>query len=220
MTAWPPRITYHSTWNRFLTVNLIEGYSQEAIVSGYQAPVALTFRHRYKSPNCPDFDRHRHLHCREKDPVAKAKNILVLNGPNLNMLGIRQPEVYGRDTLQDIAKACVAKGKALGLGVDFRQSNIEGELVTWIQQARGRDAGIVFNPAAYGHTSIALLDALTLAELPVIEVHLSNIHRREPFRHSTYISQIATGVICGLGAQGYLLALEAMANLVTPKKAR
>lgn len=152
--------------------------------------------------------------------LAKAQSILVLNGPNLNMLGIRQPEVYGRDTLADIGKACAARGKALGLGIDFRQSNIEGELVTWIQEARGTKAGIVINPAAYGHTSIALLDALTLAELPVIEVHLSNIHRREPFRHHTYVSQIATGVICGLGAQGYLLALDAMANLVTAKKAR
>lgn len=152
--------------------------------------------------------------------MAKAKSILVLNGPNLNMLGVRQPEVYGRDTLADIGKACAAKGKALGFAIDFRQSNIEGELVTWIQEARGTKAGIIINPAAYGHTSIALLDALTLAELPVIEVHLSNIHRREPFRHQTYVSQIATGVICGLGAQGYLLALEAMANLIHPKKAR
>jgi 3-dehydroquinate dehydratase-2 len=152
--------------------------------------------------------------------LTKAKNILVLNGPNLNMLGVRQPEVYGRDTLADIGKACAATGKTLGLGVDFRQSNIEGELVTWIQEARGKKAGIIINPGAYGHTSIALLDALTLAELPVIEVHLSNIHRREPFRHHTYISQIATGVICGLGAQGYQLALQAMANLVTAKKAR
>lgn len=152
--------------------------------------------------------------------MAKAKSILVINGPNLNMLGVRQPEVYGHDTLADIGKACTAKGKALGLGIDFRQSNLEGELVTWIQEARGTKAGIVINPAAYGHTSIALLDALTLAELPVIEVHLSNIHRREPFRHRTYVSQIATGIICGLGAQGYLLALEAMANLIHPKKAR
>lgn len=152
--------------------------------------------------------------------MAKAKSILILNGPNLNMLGVRQPEVYGRDTLAHIGKACAARGKALGLAIDFRQSNLEGELVTWIQQARGKQSGIVINPAAYGHTSIALLDALTLAELPVIEVHLSNIHRREPFRHQTYVSQIATGVICGLGAQGYLLALEAMANLIHPKKAR
>ncbi|MBL8707870.1 MAG: type II 3-dehydroquinate dehydratase [Rhodospirillaceae bacterium] len=152
--------------------------------------------------------------------MAKPKSILVLNGPNLNMLGVRQPELYGRESLDDIGRACAARGKALGLAVDFRQSNHEGELVTWIQQARGRAAGIVINPAAYGHTSVALLDALLLAELPVIEVHLSNIHRREAFRHQTYVSQAATGVICGLGPQGYLLALDAMANLVNPKKAR
>lgn len=152
--------------------------------------------------------------------MAKAKSILVLNGPNLNMLGVRQPELYGRESLDDIGRACAARGKALGLAVDFRQSNHEGELVTWIQQARGRAAGIVINPAAYGHTSVALLDALLVAELPVIEVHLSNIHRREAFRHQTYVSQAATGVICGLGPQGYLLALDAMANLVNPKKAR
>lgn len=152
--------------------------------------------------------------------LAKAKSILVLNGPNLNMLGTRQPEIYGRESLADIQKACHATAGELGLAIDFRQSNIEGELVGWIQDARGAKAGIIINPAAYGHTSIALLDALTLAELPVIEVHLSNIHRREPFRHRTYVSQIATGVICGLGAQGYLLALQAMANLVNPEKAR
>ncbi len=136
------------------------------------------------------------------------------------MLGQRQPEVYGRESLKDIEAACGAKAKALGLTLDFRQSNIEGELVTWLQQARGRAAGIVINPAGYGHTSVALLDALLVTELPVIEVHLSNIHRREPFRHHTYTSQAATGVICGLGSQGYLLALEAMANLIKTKKAR
>lgn len=152
--------------------------------------------------------------------LAKTPNIFVLNGPNLNMLGQRQPEVYGHESLDDIARACAAKAKALGLAVDFRQSNIEGEMVTWLQQARGRHAGIIINPAAYGHTSIALLDALLVSELPVIEVHLSNIFRREPFRHHTYVSQAATGVICGLGAQGYLLALEAMASLVKSKKAR
>lgn len=152
--------------------------------------------------------------------MAKAKSILVLNGPNLNMLGVRQPEVYGRDTIADIAGSVAAEAKRLGVAIDFRQSNHEGELVTWIQEARGAKAGIIINPGAYGHTSIALLDALTLAELPVIEVHLSNIHRREPFRHHTYVSQIATGVICGLGALGYLLALQAMANLVNPKKVR
>ena len=130
------------------------------------------------------------------------------------MLGVREPSIYGRDTLADIARMCARRAKELGLAVDFRQSNLEGELVSWIQDARGKAAGILINPGAYGHTSIALLDALQIAELPVIEVHLSNIHRREQFRHHTFTSQAATGVICGLGAQGYLLALDAMANLV------
>lgn len=112
---------------------------------------------------------------------------------------------------------CERRAKELGLTVDFRQSNIEGELVTWIQEARKSAAGIVINPAGYGHTSIALLDALQIAELPVIEVHLSNIHRRESFRHHTYTSQAATGVICGLGAKGYLLALDAIAGLLSKK---
>ena len=132
------------------------------------------------------------------------------------MLGVRDPAIYGRDTLADIEKMCTRQAKELGLTMDFRQSNLEGELVTWIQEARGKAAGIVINPGAYGHTSIALLDALQVAELPVIEVHLSNIHRRERFRHHTYTSQAATGVICGLGAKGYVLALDAMANLVKP----
>lgn len=136
------------------------------------------------------------------------------------MLGLRQPEIYGRLSLKDIETACAAKAKTLGLGLDIRQSNLEGDLITWAQEARGTKAGIVINPAGYGHTSIALLDALLVTELPVIEVHLSNIHRREPFRHHTYTSEAATGVICGLGAQGYLLALEAMANLIKTKKAR
>lgn len=152
--------------------------------------------------------------------MAKNPTVLVLNGPNLNMLGLRQPEIYGRESLKDIEKACAAKAKALGLALDFRQTNHEGELITWAQEARGTKAGIVINPAGYGHTSIALLDALLVTELPVIEVHLSNIHRREPFRHHTYTSQAATGVICGLGSQGYLMALEAMANLIKTKKAR
>jgi 3-dehydroquinate dehydratase-2 len=142
---------------------------------------------------------------------------LILNGPNLNMLGVREPSIYGRDSLDDIAKMCARRAKELGVAVDFRQSNLEGELVTWIQQARGKAAGIVINPGAYGHTSIALLDALQIAELPAVEVHLSNIHRREEFRHHTYTSRAVTGVICGLGAQGYVLALEAMAGLIKKK---
>jgi 3-dehydroquinate dehydratase-2 len=143
---------------------------------------------------------------------------LVLNGPNLNMLGAREPEVYGHDTLDDIAKACAGRAKELGLVVDFRQSNHEGELITWLQQSRGKAAGIVINPAGLSHTSVALMDAVQVTELPVIEVHLSNIFRREAFRHHSFISAAAKGVICGLGAQGYLLALDAMADLVKSRK--
>lgn len=149
--------------------------------------------------------------------MAKSPKILILNGPNLNMLGLREPAIYGRDTLSDIGRGCGRRAKELGLAVDFRQSNQEGELVTWIQEARSEAAGIIINPGAYGHTSIALLDALQIAEKPVIEVHLSNIQRREAFRHHTYTSQAATGVICGLGAHGYVLALEAMADLISKK---
>lgn len=138
--------------------------------------------------------------------------ILVLNGPNLNMLGVRQPEVYGRTTLGDIEAACRERGSELGLTIEFRQSNHEGELVTWIQQARDNADGIVINAGAYTHTSVAILDALKVAELPVIEVHISNIHAREEFRHHSYISAAATGVIVGLGPQGYLFALEALAD--------
>lgn len=140
--------------------------------------------------------------------------VIILNGPNLNMLGVRQPEIYGRDTLADVEEACSDEAGRLELEIDFRQSNHEGELVTWIQEARSAHDGIVINPGAYGHTSVAILDALILSELPIIEVHLSNIHRREAFRHHTYVSQAATGVICGLGPHGYLLALQAMARLL------
>jgi 3-dehydroquinate dehydratase-2 len=141
-------------------------------------------------------------------------SILILNGPNLNMLGVREPAVYGSQTLDEVEAACHERAEPLGLVVDFRQSNSEGELVGWIQQARTANDGIIINAGAYSHTSIALLDALTLAELPVIEVHLSNIFRRESFRHHSYVSTIAKGVICGLGAQGYLLALDAMASIL------
>jgi 3-dehydroquinate dehydratase-2 len=137
--------------------------------------------------------------------------VLIVNGPNLNMLGTRQPEIYGKETLADIERACRAEAKGLGLAIDFRQSNIEGELVGLIQQARSANSAIVINAGAYTHTSVAILDALTLAELPVIEVHLSNIFRRESFRHHSYVSLAAQGVICGLGSQGYLLALRALA---------
>jgi 3-dehydroquinate dehydratase-2 len=143
-------------------------------------------------------------------PVADQPLILILNGTNLNMLGVRQPEIYGRDTLGDIEAACRERGAELDLDVDFRQSNIEGELVSWIQEARGTADGIIINGGALSHTSIALLDALLLSELPVMEVHLSNIYKREPFRHHSYISQAARGVICGLGPLGYLYALDAL----------
>lgn len=141
-----------------------------------------------------------------------AKRILVLNGPNLNMLGSREPHTYGSQTLADIEAMLSAEGTALGLEVECRQSNIEGELVTWIQQAMGRFDAIVLNPGAYSHTSIAIHDAIRAVGLPVIEVHLSNIHAREAFRHHSYVSPVALGVICGLGASGYRLALSALAE--------
>ena len=146
--------------------------------------------------------------------MAVDVSVLILNGPNLNMLGLREPEIYGSQTLDDIEALCQERAEQLGLTIDFRQSNHEGELVTWIQQARNDYDGIVINAAAYTHTSVAILDALTTAELPVIEVHLSNIFKREAFRHHSYISPIARGVICGLGATGYVLALDAMAGIL------
>lgn len=139
-----------------------------------------------------------------------AKPIFVLNGPNLNLLGTREPEIYGTTTLADIEAMCAERATALGLAIDFRQSNSEGELVTWIQEARNAASAIIINAAAYTHTSIALADALSAADLPTIEVHLSNIYKREAFRHISYISPVALGLICGLGATGYVLALEAL----------
>jgi 3-dehydroquinate dehydratase-2 len=149
--------------------------------------------------------------------LAKSPKILILNGPNLNMLGVRETAIYGTETLADIERMCVRRAKELSLAVDFRQTNMEGELVTWVQEARTGSTGIIINPGAYGHTSIALLDALRMADKPVIELHLSNIHRREAFRHHTYTSQAATGIICGFGAHGYVLALDAMAKLISKK---
>ncbi len=141
-----------------------------------------------------------------------AKRVLVLNGPNLNMLGTREPDIYGSDTLQDVQRLCEATAQDFGLEVDFRQSNHEGELVTWIQEARDSADAIVINPAAYSHTSIAIHDALKAAGLPVAEVHLSNIHQREAFRHHSYVSAVAVGVICGFGISGYRLALMGLAD--------
>ncbi len=140
--------------------------------------------------------------------------IAVFNGPNLNMLGLRQPEIYGRDRLEDVEQLCVDTAEALGVAIDFRQTNSEGELIDWVQQCRGRAAGIVINPAGYTHTSIALMDALLAAEVPVVEVHISNIHKRESFRHVSYVSKVVVGVICGFGIQGYAMGLTAMADIV------
>ena len=142
-------------------------------------------------------------------------NILILNGPNLNMLGLREPEIYGRQTLDDIRALCESHAEARGLAVDFRQSNHEGELIDWIQQAPKEHAGIVLNPGGYTHTSVAIMDALRAVDLPAIELHLSNIHRREPFRRRSYVAQAVRGSICGFGAHGYLLALDGMRALLT-----
>jgi 3-dehydroquinate dehydratase II len=141
-------------------------------------------------------------------------SVLVLNGPNLNLLGTREPEKYGHSTLDDVEALCAETAEELGLAIDFRQTNGEGELITWVQECRGRAAGIIINPAGYTTTSIGLMDALFAVALPVIEVHITNIHRREEFRHHSFVSKAATGVIAGLGVEGYALALQAMARLV------
>jgi 3-dehydroquinate dehydratase-2 len=140
--------------------------------------------------------------------------VAVLNGPNMNMLGLREAPAYGSGTLDDVEQLCAETAEALGLAIDFRQTNSEGELVSWVQECRGRAAGILIAPAAYGATSVALMDALLATELPVIEVHITNIHRREEFRHHSYVSRAATGVICGLGLRGYSLALTAITELL------
>ncbi len=143
-----------------------------------------------------------------------AATVLILNGPNLNLLGTREPEIYGRESLADIVAACAAHAPALDLAVDFRQSNSEGELVDWVQGARGAAAGLIVNAGGLTHSSVALLDALLAVGLPVVEVHLSNIHRREPFRHHSYVSQAAAGMMCGFGGHGYILALDALARIL------
>ncbi|MER5494885.1 type II 3-dehydroquinate dehydratase [Streptomyces sp. NPDC002454] len=144
--------------------------------------------------------------------------IMVLNGPNLNLLGLRQPEIYGRATLADVEDLCVRTAAGHGGTVDFRQSNHEGELVDWIHEARLGHAGIVINPAAYSHTSVALLDALNACDgLPVVEVHISNVHRREAFRHHSYVSLRADGVIAGCGVQGYAFGVERIAALLAER---
>ena len=141
------------------------------------------------------------------------KPIYVLSGPNLNLLGAREPEIYGHQTLDDVRRACEARAAALGREVVFRQSNHEGELIDWIQEARERAAAVVINPAGYGHTSVAILDALKAVDVPVVECHLSNPAARETFRRKTYVSLAATGVVSGFGVASYELAVEAAAGL-------
>ena len=143
-----------------------------------------------------------------------SKLVTLLNGPNPNLLGLRQPEIYGRETLDDVASRVSDLAEELGLAVRALQSNHEGQLVDWIHEARGTSAAIIINPGAYSHTSIAILDALNAFEGPVLEVHISNIHKREAFRHHSYVSSRAEGVIAGFGTEGYLLALRRMATLV------
>lgn len=140
-----------------------------------------------------------------------AHHILILNGPNLNLLGRREPDIYGQTTLADIEAMCRADAARLGLALECRQSNSEGELVTWVQDAPARFAGLILNAGAYSHTSVALLDALRALNVPLIEVHLSNIYQRETFRHHSHVSLAADGVICGFGPQGYRMALSALA---------
>lgn len=148
-----------------------------------------------------------------------ANEIYVFNGPNLNLLGTREPEVYGTETLDDVKARCERKAQGLGFVIDFRQSNAEGDLVNWIQEARGQASGLIVNAGAYTHTSIAMLDALLACDVPIVEVHLSNIFTREPFRHRSYISRAAKGVICGFGGLGYELAIEALAAAISEGQA-
>lgn len=143
-----------------------------------------------------------------------SRTIYLLNGPNLNLLGSREPHIYGSETLAEVEADCRALASKLQLQLEFRQSNAEHELINWIQEARGRAAGMIINPAALSHTSVEILDALSACEFPIIEVHISNIHRREAFRHHSYVSKAATGVIAGLGTQGYLFALQRIAKLI------
>ncbi|MBB3259821.1 3-dehydroquinate dehydratase-2 [Paraburkholderia bannensis] len=146
-------------------------------------------------------------------------SVLVLNGPNLNLLGTREPAIYGTETLGDVENRCREAGARLNLAIDFRQSNAEHQLIDWLHETRSRIDGIVINPAAYTHTSVALADALAAIAKPVIEVHISNVHRREAFRHHSFVSAVASGIIVGCGTQGYVLALERMATLLAAQTA-
>jgi 3-dehydroquinate dehydratase-2 len=154
----------------------------------------------------------------KKSKQSKTLPIYILNGPNLNLLGTREPEVYGYTTLPQVEKMCAAQAAIHGLSITFRQSNLEGEIVDQIQEARTGACALIINPAGYGHTSIAILDSIQMLKVPVIEVHLSNIHRREPYRNHSYVSKGATGIMMGLGAQGYLRAIDAVAEILKVKK--
>jgi 3-dehydroquinate dehydratase-2 len=148
-----------------------------------------------------------------------SKTVYVLNGPNLNLLGTREPHIYGHATLADVEKLCQAASQRHGLAVVFRQSNHEGQIIDWIQEARAeKAAGLLLNPAGFTTTSIAILDALMTMEAPVIEVHISNIHKREEFRHNSYVSKVARAVICGFGVEGYALAIDGLARMIDAKK--
>ena len=143
-----------------------------------------------------------------------SRTVYILNGPNLNLLGKREPEIYGRETLADVEATCRTLAGELGLSIEFRQSNAEHEIIEWIHEARETAAAIVINPAAFTHTSVAIMDALNACKCPVIEVHISNVHRREAFRHHSYVSLTATAVMAGFGTHGYQLALRHVARLV------
>lgn len=145
------------------------------------------------------------------------KPILILNGPNLNMLGRREPEIYGRTTLKQVEEMCAARAKARGHAISFHQSNREYELVEWIQGGMDGCSGIIINPAAFTHTSVAILDALNMIKHPIIELHISNPHKREPFRHHSYATMASTALICGLGVNGYVVAVDAMADMLTER---
>lgn len=147
-------------------------------------------------------------------PTQQQSRILILNGPNLNMLGSRQPEIYGSLTLGEISQNCQSFAHQQNIDLDFKQSNSEGDLITWCQQVKTDHDGLIINAGAYTHTSIGLQDALAILDKPIIELHLSNTFKRESFRHHSYISAVATGVICGFGANGYILALQAIQNLI------
>ena len=150
--------------------------------------------------------------------MAEPVKILILNGPNLNLLGTREPHIYGRETLADIERRCARKAKSLGFEISMRQSNSEGEIIDWIHEAVSGWSALIINPAAYTHTSVAILDALKMVACPIVEVHISNIYQRETFRHHSYVSPVATGVICGFGPAGYELALEAISGLLRNKE--